>query len=178
MAWRQTIHTQLGRAMIQMHSSIDENVTAILNCGDVGLKVPLLPAAAKGAIELDEGKGFALLSGCQVELGGEEVGVGGEDLKVGCGSALIAEACQTGCILGGGDQLLLLLAVGALLIQSDKGVGNVAEGSSDGLLVVEDHLLLSFFGEVKMAVKLAALKDWLRERTDAVDGLAGWIEDV
>jgi len=61
----------------------------------------LLPASSQCTVELDQGEGFALLCGCQVQLRREEVGVVGEDLEVGRRSTLVAEACQPDGILSG-----------------------------------------------------------------------------
>jgi hypothetical protein len=42
----------------------------------------LLPAAAEGSVDLDEGIGFTLLGLSQLELGGVEVSVGDEDFEI------------------------------------------------------------------------------------------------
>ncbi len=138
----------------------------------------LLPAAAQGAVELDEGEGFVLLGADQVELGGEEVGVCGEDFEVGGSAALVANASEAGRVLGGGDEFGLFFAGGALFLDSDEGVGNVVERGDDGFLVVEDHLLLLAFGELELAAEAAAGEEGLRESAVAVDGLAGGVEEV
>jgi hypothetical protein len=52
----------------------------------------LLPAPSQCTVELDQGEGFALLRGYQVQLRRVEVGVVREDLEVCRRSTLVAEA--------------------------------------------------------------------------------------
>ena len=117
----------------------------------------LLPAAAEGRVELDEGEGFVLLRGDEIELRGEEVGVGGEDLEVAGGSALVTDAGEARGVLCGGDELLLLFASVAGFLGGDERVGDVAEGAEDGLLIVEDQLFFLRLGELELAAELCRL---------------------
>ena len=63
-----------------------------------------------------------MLGADEVELGGEEIGVCGEDFEVGGGAALVADAGEAGGVLGGGDELGLFFAGGALFLDGDEGV--------------------------------------------------------
>ena len=127
----------------------------------------LLPAAAEGGVELDEGEGFVLLRGDESELRVEEVGVVGEDFEVAGGSALIADAGEARGVLRGGDELLLLDAGVAGLLGGDERVGDVAEGAEDGLLIVEDQLLFLRLGELKLAAESAACEEGLGDGAGA-----------
>ena len=75
----------------------------------------------------------------------------------------------------GGYELFLLDAGVAGFLGGDEGVGDVAEGAEDGLLVVEDELVFLVLGELELAAELAAFEDGLGDGAGAVErGRGGW----
>ncbi len=90
-----------------------------------------MPAAAERAIELDESEGFALLRTHQVQLGSVQIRIGGQHFKVSRRPALVPDTSQTRRILCGFNQLLLLLAISSLLVQSNQRIGDIAECAGD-----------------------------------------------
>src|ERR1700733_173897 len=131
----------------------------------------LLPAATQSAVELDEGQGFALLCGRQIQLGGVEIRGCGQNLQVAGRTTFIPHPCEASRILSSCNKLLLLLTIDALLVQGNQSVRGIAKGSGDCLLVVEHHLQLSRLGQVQLPAELAACKDRLSQRAETVDGL-------
>src|SRR5216684_7023689 len=94
--------------------------------------VLLLPAAAKGLIDLDQGEEFVEAGLCQAEFGGEVVGFVGEHFEVACGTALVALAGKLRGILSGAGQEFLLRTELLVLPVGDEGVGNAAECALNG----------------------------------------------
>src|SRR5271170_6138952 len=66
--------------------------------------------------------------------------------------------------LGGGGEKFLLFAKFPEFAITDEGVGNLAEGLLDGLLVGKDRFLLLGFGEPDARANSAGGKDGLSER--------------
>src|SRR5271163_1282735 len=66
-----------------------------------------------------------------------------------------------GGALGGGGEKFLLLAKFPEFAIADEGIGNLAEGLLDGLLIGKDSFLLLSFGEPHTGANSAGGKDWL-----------------
>ena len=115
-------------------------------------------------IELNESEEFVGLGLSKIEFGSEVVGFVGENFKVASHSTFIANIGKACGVFGGRGEKFLLLAKFPEFAITDQGVGNLAEGLLDGLLVREDSFLLLGFGKSYSRANFAGSEDGLSER--------------
>ena len=116
----------------------------------------MLPASAEGAVELDETLVFGAASLSQSELGGKKRTLAVEDFEERGGTARVAHVGEADGFLQVGDGLFLAHANLVEFLVADEGVGNVAEGVLNGLLVGEQSLLMLRFGQFEISAESAA----------------------
>ena len=138
----------------------------------------MFPAATEGLIELNESEEFVGLGLSKIEFGGEVVGFVGENFKVAGHSTFRANVGKPRSILGRGGEKFLLFAKFEIFAISDEGIGNVAEGLLDGLLIGEDSFLLLGFGKPDAGASFAGGEDGLSERAGKTPDTRGAGEEA
>ena len=121
----------------------------------------LLPAAAECVVKLNERQGLLLLRRLECELRAIEIGVGGEHFQVAGVPAVIAQARKPHSVRGCGRLLLLLLPVFAGFVIRNECVGDVAQGTGDGLLIGVEQLFVIGLGKVIVVANLTGVEDGL-----------------
>src|SRR5216117_1649143 len=104
---------------------------------------PSAPAAAQGAVELDDGGQLLLAQASEQELPLEQVALCVEDLEVAVEPAGVAGRGEARRLAQRFDQKLLLRPLLRGLAVVDERVGDLAQGGVDGLLVADQSVALS-----------------------------------
>ena len=124
----------------------------------------LLPPSAQTLIELHQGQQLVLLCLDQVKFGRKIIRFIGEHLEIASDSTAVPHVGQPRRILRGVHEQLFLFTKLLCLAVGDQGVGNVAEGALNGLLIKEHCFLMLGFCEANVRPESTRCEYGLRER--------------
>src|SRR5882724_1685260 len=124
--------------------------------------VHLLPAAAKGFVQLDQGQKFITLRLREAQLSTEEGSVGEQSIEQRVYSSLISQMGQARGILQGTDKQFLLSANFSNPAILDQRVRYLPKCSLNSLLILSERVLAFCLLEVDVRLQPTGRKDWLR----------------